>query len=137
MPEDTQEVTAPTVGVLQDPKHPSEIKIRWTAGKGHTIKSWWLYIGSKDENGALVFDIVNGPMGKETEVLIPMERFARDVDVFIQVEGRINANDNHGHGIEVGILSDEFLWKRPALAVSAVSMTAAHQMKTAPKEMTA
>jgi len=134
MPEDTQEVTAPSVEVIQDHMHPNEVKVRWAAGKGHTIKSWWLHIGSKDENGALVFDIVNGPMGKQTEVLIPMERFPRGVDVFVQVEGLINANDKHGHGIEVGILSDEFLWKREPVAVS---VAAAHPMKTAPKEMTA
>lgn len=131
MTNDSQEVTAPEVRVIQDSKHPNEVKIQWAEGKGHSIKSWWLYIGTRSENKASMLEIVNGPMGKATEVLVPMERFPRDVEAYIQVEGRINTHNNDGHALEVGILSEEIRWTRPALELSA----AAHSMKTTEKEM--
>jgi hypothetical protein len=126
MANDSPEVTAPEVEVIQDPKHPNEVKIQWAEGKGHSVKSWWLYIGTRSENGASMLEIVNGPMGKATEVLVPMERFPRGVEAYIQVEGRINTHDQNGHALEVGILSNEISWTRLGLDLS----TAAHSMKT-------
>jgi hypothetical protein len=126
MTNDSQEVTAPEVRVIQDSKHPNEVKIQWAEGKGHSIKSWWLYIGTRSENEASMLEIMSGPMGKATEVLVPMERFPRGVEAYIQVEARINAHNNDGHALEVGILSEEIRWTRPALKLSA----AAHSMTT-------
>lgn len=76
-----------------------------------------------------MLEIVSGPMGKTTEVLVPMERFPRGVEAYIQVEGRINAHSMVGHALEVGILSEEIIWTRPELELSA----AAHSMKTTTK----
>lgn len=137
MANNSTEVTAPEVEVIQDSKHPNHVKIRWTEGKGHSIMSWWLYIGTRSENGASMLEIVNGPMGTATEVLVPKERFPIGAEAYIQVEGRINTHDKHGHALEVGILSNEIIWTRleKIATVMSPTKTAMRPKKTSEEEL--
>src|SRR5262249_26114968 len=109
--------------IMQDERPPEvrvsakgkEITIRWEAGKGRSVKSWWLYVGTKAKNGGDRWEIFNGDKGKATQQRIPADRFPRGRDVYIRVEGSANAHDKSGRAIPEVILSDEARWRRPEL----------------------